>query len=178
MTLNKEYRGMKPKYENSVVYKIVCLDPTITDCYVGSTTNLTRRKYNHKTRCCNKSKNNESYHNQFVYRFIRDHGGWDNWQFVLVRKYKHVKTKQQLIQKERKYIDKLKPTLNRVVPLQTPTEYYQVHKLEYLEHKKKYRLAHPEWFKGKVECECGCKIVRTNIARHKKTKLHLDKLKE
>ncbi len=161
---------MKPKYCNSVVYKIVCLDPKVKDLYVGSTTNLTWRKFGHKNACTN--PRNPKY-NMYLYGFIRDNGGFENWQFVVVRRYKNIETKEQLLKKERKYMERLNATLNKVVPLQTPKEYYQVHKVEYLEYKKQYRKDNPEWFKGKIECECGCSIVRTNISRHKKTKLHI-----
>ena len=37
-----------PKYENSVVYKLCCDDPEITDIYVGSTCNFKVRKTNTK----------------------------------------------------------------------------------------------------------------------------------
>jgi hypothetical protein len=82
---------MQPKYENSVIYKIVCLDPTITDLYVGSTTNLIRRKCAHKNSCLNV---NYKKYNYYVYRFIRDNGGFDNWVFVVVRRYNNITTKE------------------------------------------------------------------------------------
>jgi len=36
-------------YTNTIIYKIVCNDLNITDLYVGSTTDFTNRKYNHKS---------------------------------------------------------------------------------------------------------------------------------
>jgi hypothetical protein len=132
---------MKPDYANSVVYKIVCLDPTITDLYVGSTTNLTVRKYQHKTRCNSLSDPKSNY---FVYRFIRDNGGFDNWEFVVVRRYNNIKTKEELLRKERKYMVKLQATLNKTTPLQTPAEYYVKNKEKILEQVKEYRLENLE----------------------------------
>ena len=35
-------------YENSVIYKLCCTDPTVTEVYVGSTTNFRKRKNQHK----------------------------------------------------------------------------------------------------------------------------------
>ena len=35
-------------YENSVIYKLCCTDPTVQDVYVGSTTNVRKRKNQHK----------------------------------------------------------------------------------------------------------------------------------
>ncbi len=132
---------MQPKYANSVVYKIVCLDPTITDLYVGSTTNLIRRKCAHKNTCINI---NNKHHNLYVYTFIRDNGGFENWQFVVVRRYNNIKTKEELLRKKRKYIDKLKPTLNKRLPLQTPAEYYVKNKEKIIEQVKEYRLENKE----------------------------------
>ena len=41
------------KYENGLIYKVCCNDPTISDCYIGSTTNIVKRKQNHKHNCNN-----------------------------------------------------------------------------------------------------------------------------
>ena len=159
---------MQPKYANSVVYKIVCLDPTITDLYVGSTTNLIRRKCAHKNTCINI---NNKHHNLYVYTFIRDNGGFENWQFVVVRRYNNIKTKEELLRKERKYIDKLKPTLNKHLPLQTPAEYYVKNKEKILKRVKEYRLENLEkitergkeyYQKNKTEILKDCKEYRDN----------------
>ena len=32
-------------YSNTIIYKITCLDPNITDVYVGHTTNFVQRKH-------------------------------------------------------------------------------------------------------------------------------------
>ena len=40
-------------YENAVIYKICCKDPTITDNYIGSTTDYKNIKINHKSNCNN-----------------------------------------------------------------------------------------------------------------------------
>ena len=48
-------------YTNTIIYKIVCNDLNITDLYVGSTTDFTNRKYNHKSSC-----NNEKIKNIFI----------------------------------------------------------------------------------------------------------------
>ena len=112
---------MFPKYENSIVYKIVCLDPIIKDLYVGSTTNLSMRKIKHKSDCNNP---NNTHYNLPVYQCIRDNGGFENWEFIVVRRYNHIKTKHQLHRKERKYIEKLNATLNQIIPTRTSKERY------------------------------------------------------
>ena len=47
-------------YTNTHIYKLVCRDPNITECYVGHTTDFKSRKYKHKaaaTDVANKSHN-------------------------------------------------------------------------------------------------------------------------
>merc|ERR1712074_213099 len=95
-------------YENGTIYKIVCKDPKITDCYVGSTTSHLKRKSKHKYDCNNEKSEN---YNFPVYRFIRDNGGWENWEFVLLEDYP-CKTKKQLNIRERFWFEKLGAKLN------------------------------------------------------------------
>ena len=38
-------------YSKTISYKIVCNDLSITDCYVGHTTDFTKRKSHHKSDC-------------------------------------------------------------------------------------------------------------------------------
>jgi hypothetical protein len=71
---------MKPDFRDSVVYQICCLNPIITDVYVGSTTNFTVRKNNHKIACNKSSSKNHHLH---LYKFFRDNGGWDHWNMVI-----------------------------------------------------------------------------------------------
>ena len=57
------------------VYKIYCKNSNITDCYVGSSKNVVKRIKQHKYNKDNKIK---------LYNFIREHGGMDNWDFVVL----------------------------------------------------------------------------------------------
>ena len=60
-------------------YKFVCKDPSILYSYVGHTTNFSKRKGTHK-KCCTNSED-KSY-NLPIYVFIRQNGGWSNWDMV------------------------------------------------------------------------------------------------
>ena len=72
-------------YDNTHLYKLCCKDLNVTDIYVGHTTDFIRQKCAHKYRCCNeKSKA----YGIYLYQFIRDTGGWDNWSMVLIEKNK------------------------------------------------------------------------------------------
>ena len=83
-------------YLNTVIYKIVCNDLNITDCYVGNTTKFTNRKSGHKYSCITPEDRGYNYN---VYQCIRHNGGWDNWSMVEIENIlvmivmKHVKEK-------------------------------------------------------------------------------------
>lgn len=117
-------------YANAVIYKIVCNDLTITDCYVGSTTNFTKRKWHHKSNC--------EYGNFKVYQFIRENGGWNNWSMILIEEYP---TTSYLLlgQRERYWFENLNANLNLQVPSRTNEEWRNINKdyrQEYLNQNK------------------------------------------
>ena len=102
-------------YQKAKIYKICCKDVDVTDCYVGSTTNMTRRKSTHKCACNN--ENDEKY-NFNVYRFIRDNGGWQNWDMIVVEDFP-CDSKNQLHTRERYHMEDLHATLNKKTPTRT-----------------------------------------------------------
>ena len=55
-------------YSKTIIYKIVCKDINIKDCYVGSTTDFIRRKNRHKLN----SKRNNSESELYVHDVIRN----------------------------------------------------------------------------------------------------------
>jgi hypothetical protein len=132
-------------YQNGTIYKIVCKDPEITDCYVGSTTSHLKRKSRHKSNCNNKNSKDYNYP---VYRFIRDHGGWENWQFVPIEDYP-CRTKKQLNIRERFWFEKLNATLNSHYPQRSIKEYREDNKEKIREEQKEYREKHKEELKEK-----------------------------
>ena len=114
-------------YSNTIIYKIVCKDQKIKDCYVGHTTNFTNRKRQHKSTCGNA---NDRDHNFHVYKFIRNNGGWDNWDMIMIEEY-DCKNLLQAKQRERYWIENIKPTLNVQTPLKTTKEWRDTHKDHY-----------------------------------------------
>lgn len=106
-------------YSKTVMYKIVCNDLSIKDCYVGSTTGFARRENVHKYDCTNaKSKN----YNSKVYKFIRDHGNWDNWSIILIENYP-CKDHSESLLRERYWAENLNATLNSQVQSRTHKQY-------------------------------------------------------
>ena len=68
-------------YSKTIIYKIVCKNLEIKELYVGSSTNFTQRKYDHKIKVNNLSSQLK------IYDFIRNNGGWDDWDMILVETY-------------------------------------------------------------------------------------------
>jgi len=68
-------------YSNTIIYKIYCKDTTICETYINHTTNLIKRKYQHKYAC------NNNITNISIYDVIRSNGGWNNWNIVEIANY-------------------------------------------------------------------------------------------
>lgn len=75
----------KMSYANTVIYKIVHKDDINNEnIYIGSTTDFIRRKNNHKDCSQNEKKNG---YTDKKYQYIRENGGWGNFNMVEVEKY-------------------------------------------------------------------------------------------
>jgi len=127
-------------YSKGLIYKLCCKDPTIKEIYVGSTTNFTQRKRGHKSDCCNININR---YNFKVYQFIRENGGFQNWNMVLIE-YFPCETELELCRKEDYWKQELQSSLNSNKPhiYETHQEYtknvYLANKEVILEQKKEY----------------------------------------
>lgn len=128
-----------------VVYKICCNDDNISDIYIGSTRNFLHRISHHKY-YCNTPYSNK--YNRLVYRFIRDHGGWDNWKVVPIRLF-DVICDMDLLKIERWYIENYVPSLNQQIPYRTNEEY----RIRYM-------------------CVCGKRYTIKNLKIHNNTVSH------
>ena len=156
-------------YSKTNIYKIVCNDLTIKDCYVGHTTDMTKRKCCHKSNCNNeKSK----YHNYKIYQIIRENGGWENWNMVLVEEFP-CEDKYQACKRERDVYEELGAKLNTYRPYATQEDnkekckeyrekhkqYYQEYRVEHRAEIKEKRKEKDEKRKEKVECEYCAKLL-------------------
>lgn len=132
------------KYGKSVIYKIYCKDESIIDCYVGSTIDLNQRKSHHKGACNNeKSKK----YNLPVYRFIRDNGNWENWDFEILENYP-CENKESLFKKERFWFEKLNATLNARYPERCQKEWREIYREK---NKQKIKEKEKEWYQKNSE---------------------------
>ena len=107
------------QYNKSTIYKLCCINANITEIYIGSTTNLRRRKSEHKNTCNNE---NGKQYNYKVYKFIRENGGFENWDMIEVEKV-NATDKKDLEKHERRVIEELKPVLNCRIPDRTIKEW-------------------------------------------------------
>ena len=148
-------------YTNTYFYKIVCKDTTIKDCYVGHTTDFTKRKSQHKSKCYDE---NDRHFNIYLYQFIRENEGWENWEMINIET-KSCKDSLEAKSIERDFTEKLKATLNLRRPFRTDEEraeskkiwrdnnpeynktYHENHKEEHNARSKQYREDHKEEIK-------------------------------
>lgn len=115
-------------------YKLVCKDVNVKDCYVGCTINKDRRKCHHKISCNNE---NIKTYNLYVYQYIREHGGWANWQMIIIddQQCKDISEARKL---ERYYLEQCHATLNKLIPSRTHNEYIVDNKDKISEYQKEY----------------------------------------
>jgi hypothetical protein len=93
-------------YSNTTIYKLICKDDTITETYIGHTTNFVQRKYTHKTACA-KGWNASTTPADLIeiYSAILNQGGWENWDMIEIAKCV-CNDKKDAVQKEREYRDR------------------------------------------------------------------------
>ena len=180
-----------PDYSKSVIYCISCKDESIKDSYVGSSADFEKRKKDHKDRC-----NNPNHHgyNYKVYQFIREHGGFDNFEMKIIEYYP-CENETELNIRENYWMDILQTTLNsrkapvfknikewREANIEHIREYdriiYKKNKDANKEKRKEFYQKNKEKIseklKEKMTCECGRTIRKSDKYRHYKTKFHIN----
>jgi len=156
----------------SCVYRIECIDTDVKEIYIGSTFNLNMRIIKHK--------NTYKKYNFKVYKFIRENGGWDNFNIVVeVKTPNH--NKEELVELEQIYLDLLEPELNsknasgveKKKKIEYQKEYGQTDKIK--EYRKEYeksdkrRINKKEYNRIKANCpKCDKEILKRCINRHLK----------
>ena len=189
-------------YSKTHFYKIVCKDLRIADCYVGHTTNFKNRKRQHKSTCSN--ENNKGRFEMYLYDFIRQNGGWDNFQMVLIET-RECENNLHARQLERQHMEALNATLNKLSPIRSREEKlqyfherYDQNKEEFRRKAEMYRMEKPEKIKErkkrdyqlhkdkyteyrkdhtyKITCKCGAVFNNTGKSCHERTKKHQEYL--
>jgi hypothetical protein len=179
-------------YSKTVIYKIVCNDLTITDLYVGSTTQFTRRKTEHKYHCC--TDTSKKYKIK-IYEMIRSNGCWENWAMVQIEEFPCANGNEARA-RERHWYEQLQATLNTQHPNRSQQEktranyiknaerckeytrnYTLLHKEAILEkNRQSYKLNRDKILAKNKEkrymCECGTECKFYTRMKHFKTLKH------
>ena len=155
------------------IYKLVCIDLSAKEIYVGSTENSKERKRKHKNNCNNV---NGKHYNYRVYQYIREHGGFTNWSMIVLERF-HYNETFELKARERHHMESLGANLNSQTPNRTPSEYRQDNIEHIKERGKKHREEHSgeikQFQQQKHNCECGGKYTPCSKLKHMRTIKHV-----
>ena len=157
------------KMIDGIVYKLFCKD--FDEFYIGSTTNFHHRKIAHKSICNNEK---DKAYNKKLYKYIRNNGQFDEWEFEILELGEYENDKY-MKNRERYFIETLKPSLNSNIPNRTHKEWCIDEYEKVQASRKKYNETHREKIKEqmrvKITCEnCNCEIILNGLKKHQKTK--------
>jgi hypothetical protein len=150
-------------FDNCIIYKLVCLDTTYPEVYVGSTTCFKQRKSQHKTNCYNEKHRQYNYK---IYKYMREHGGFENFTMIEIEKYP-CENKRQLELREEHWRKELKATLNGQQAFTTPEE----RRIQHTEFAR-------EWQKNKGHASHQLSMKKYNDANKDKRKAYYEANKE
>jgi hypothetical protein len=180
-------------YSNTIIYKIVCNDLSVKDCYVGHTVCFRKRKHQHKHTCNNEISKD---YNMKVYKIIRANGGWDNFTMIEIEKF-NCNDGNEARARERYWYEQLQANMNFVIPNRTLQEYRkdndeiikqkkklyaQTNKELISEYKKDYHEINKEAISEKrketITCICGSVVCKNHRLRHEKSIKHQQYLEQ
>ena len=191
-------------YSKGIIYKLCCNDPNIVDIYVGSTTNFSRRKSHHKTCCNNPNNKSYNYPVYQFIRKNGSFSNWSMVlirEYNTTNKKKLERKERQYIEKLGATLNCIIPTRNKKEHYEAnknqilaQVKMYREANKELIKQKiKQFREANVEHIreqrkeyykdnkeninqrkKEKIECECGCMLRKSDMARHKKSQKHKD----
>ena len=120
-------------YDKACIYK---LEKEGIVYYVGSTTNFANRKNGHKKACNN--ENNKEHHHK-IYEYIRNNGGWESFQMILIENFK-CNDSNELRAREQHFINEFKTHIMNIYHASRTQKQYQIdNKTEIAIQKKKRR---------------------------------------
>ncbi len=181
-----------PDFSKGVIYKIT----TPNGLYIGSSCDFKRREDNHRINIHNK---NSVTYNFKLYRTIRENN--EVWKMEKIKDFpcenyselrkeetkvmlelnanlneKRAYTSVEERKEQKKEYGKAYSQAHKEQKKEQDKQRYEANKEKIKEQSKKYCQAHKEQNREKVECECGCKIGKGNLAQHRKSKKHLNLL--
>jgi hypothetical protein len=149
--------GRATNFENCYIYHI--LDKEKVVHYVGSTSNFNSRKSKHRY-CCSHEKCKE--YNFDIYKYIRDHGGFYNFDIIPIRKLENISNKTDLLIAEREEMEKFTGLKNMIGSYST--------KEEHLEKIRQWRENNPE--KNSEYCKKWREANKEKINEYQRQRYH------
>ena len=120
---------MDNRYANGKIYKLV--NDVDSEIYVGSTClPLHKRLYDHKVAARASPRRQVYAHLNKV--------GWDNTHIILIETYE-CSNKDELVRRERQWVDELQPSLNKYRPIRLDDEYEQYTRQYYIDNKEYFQ---------------------------------------
>jgi predicted GIY-YIG superfamily endonuclease len=177
-------------YSKTVIYKIQHIDKDEL-LYVGSTTDFRRRKNRHKSDCKRGTIK--------LYEMIRDNGGWQMFNMVIIKEFCCENAEQARAEEDR-IMREMKCNMN-MIRAHTTSEEKRQQKKEYFEQNKQQKKEYDEQYyennkekkkeyvkeyyeqnreeinekrKQKLICDCGCEIRKDNLQRHLRSMKHIN----
>ena len=153
-----------------IIYKMAMSESDNT-VYVGSTTDLRRRKYNHASTSLHAPSK--------VYQYIRDNGGFQHFDLFEIERIEFT-DKHQLYERERFHLEQLRNSgviiLNKNIPNRTHKQYYQDNRTDIILNVRDYQNTHRplilEQKNRRIMCACGDNHNYSNKINHFKTERH------
>ena len=138
--------------------------------YIGSTKDFNRRMKDHIISLVNENMSNYTHP---VYQFIRDNGGWDNFDMVKICDC----DEDERVKMEQYHMDFVKPTLNKKRAIGFDYERRKINKKRsdreyYLNNKDKIMNYNKDYRRAKVICDCGMETTRYARNWARKTGTH------
>lgn len=153
------------KYQRGKIYRII--SDQSDQVYIGSTIE--------KTLACRLSKHRDMHkrylagiHNRVTSFDILQ---YPDAQIILVENYP-CQNKDELLARERHWIENTPNCVNKIIPGRTNAEYYQDNKDELLTRAREYYLANAQRKNQQYVCSCGGKYTAIHKTLHEKTQRH------
>ena len=144
--VNQENINIKENlYAKSIIYKIVPKNIDLDYVYIGSSIRFYNRKSTHKSDCHNELSPR---YKLFVYEFIRQNGGWNNFLIQVIEEY-CCENKRELEKREQYWKEIYKSNVgNRAYA--EKNQYYKDHKEELNIKKNQYYKDHKDIILSKL----------------------------
>jgi len=136
--------GRATDLSNCYIYHILDKDGIVH--YVGSTSNINSRKSSHKYRC---NTEHDKFYHLDIYKYIRDNGGFEQFEIVPIRKIENISNKTELRIAEQTEINKFSNLKNKNGSYRSSRK--ETDKIYYEKNKDQINQQNLQWKKNNPE---------------------------